>query len=232
MPGPHLKLEQFQGPLELLLELIQTEQLKITELALAKVTEQFLIYLDTVAENRPEALADFLVVAARLVYLKSRALLPDLPPAEAEDGVGLVDQLKLYQQYAAASRLVARQWEQGAVAYGRSDARWSVAVWSPPLRLTLADLRASMQQLVGRLKPALVLPEVPIARGVSVKEKIFSLWEALRRRHPLRWSELFRGGQNRTEAIVSFLALLELVKERRVAINQPSAFAELTVEPV
>src|SRR3989338_9236417 len=97
------KLEQFEGPLHLLLELIEAEKLDITSIALSKVTDQFLDYLTETSDLHPEELADFLVVAARLLLIKSRALLPSLT-GEGDEEADLERQLKIYREYYEASK--------------------------------------------------------------------------------------------------------------------------------
>src|SRR3989338_2895506 len=116
-----LKLEKFEGPLDLLLQLVDQEKLSITEIALSKITEQFFSYLDTLEKNRPEELADFLVVAARLIFLKSHNLLQYVNPQEEDAGPALADQLKLYKQYVKASKTINILWQAGKMAYGRIE---------------------------------------------------------------------------------------------------------------
>src|SRR3989338_6596602 len=115
-----IKLEKFQGPLDLLLQLIEQDELNITEISLSNVTEQFFDYLNKLEESRSEELADFLVIATKLVYLKSKHLLPYLYP-EADEGPSLAEQLKLYKRYADASKEIGRLWEQGSIASGRIE---------------------------------------------------------------------------------------------------------------
>src|SRR3989339_1639297 len=98
-----LKLDNFEGPLDLLLQLIEQEDLNITDIALSKITEQFFVHLDKMGKNRSEELADFLVIAAKLIFLKSKNLLPYLNPEE-DEGESLADQLKMYKRYVEASK--------------------------------------------------------------------------------------------------------------------------------
>ena len=120
-----IKLEKFQWPLDLLLQLIEQEKMAITEISLSEVTEQFLNYLDKLSapgvdSDHSDFLADFLVIAAKLVYLKSKHLLPYLQPEE-DEGPNLADQLKLYKQYLEASKKILAFWQAERLAYGRTE---------------------------------------------------------------------------------------------------------------
>ena len=91
-----IKIENFEGPLDLLLQLIEQEELDITQVSLSAVAEQFISYLETIEKKEPEMLADFLLIAAKLLYIKSRALLPELEMELEEDSIDLARQLKMY----------------------------------------------------------------------------------------------------------------------------------------
>lgn len=227
-----LKLEKFQGPLELLLQLIDEEKLNITEIALAKVTEQYFKHMDTLDGERSEVLADFLVIATKLVYLKSKQLLPYLYP-EADEGPSLADQLKLYKRYADASKLVEELWNQGSVAYGRVEPPAprpeKITV---PLNSHPTDLHASFLQLLKRLRPVAPLPEVSIDHSVSVKQKVESIFNWLKQWTTMSFKKLLGQAETKTEVIVSFLALLELVKQNKVKIEQGGAFEDMMIKKV
>ncbi|MSU74920.1 MAG: segregation/condensation protein A [Candidatus Magasanikbacteria bacterium] len=227
-----LKLEKFQGPLELLLELIEEEKLNITEVALGQVTEQYFKHLDTLGGERSELLADFLVIATKLVYLKSKQLLPYLYPEE-DEGPSLADQLKLYKRYADASKLVENLWNEGNVSYGRVEpppARSPEMV--VPVNAHPHDLHASFVFLLKRLKPIAPLPEVRIDHTFSVKQKVESIFNFLKQWTHLSFKKLLGQSENKTEVIVSFLALLELVKQEKITIKQSDAFGDMEIRRV
>ena len=123
-PLVSLKLDKFEGPLDLLLQLIDQEKLPITEVAIGQVTEQYLQALRTIEGGmHPEILADFLVMAARLLYLKSRALFPRMGLDAEEEGVALEDQLRLYQKFVEASKVIEKIFHPGSIHLrGRSSA--------------------------------------------------------------------------------------------------------------
>ncbi|HSR89447.1 MAG TPA: segregation/condensation protein A [Candidatus Udaeobacter sp.] len=224
-----LKLEKFEGPLDLLLQLVDQEKLSITEIALAKVTEQFFSYLDKLEENRSEELADFLTVAVRLVYLKSHHLLQYALPKEEDTGPGLADQLKLYKQYVDASKTVNNLWGENKVAYGRTEPPVKNEEFTLPINAAADNLHKSMVFLVNRLKPLEPLPKVTIDHSISVKQKIDSIRHLLKNGRELSFNNLLAAAQNKTEIIVSFLAILELVKEKSINFKQTNSFADLLV---
>lgn len=226
-----VKLEKFEGPLDLLLQLIEGEKLAITEISLAEVTDQFFGYLNTLPEERSDELADFLVIATRLVYLKSRQLLPYLYPAE-EEGPDLAEQLKFYKRYADASKIVEGYWKKDAMAYGRIEPHPVPEGFNPPQNAGLTDLYTAISALLKRIKPINPLPEVRLDHTVSVREKVKAIYDVLLKMKSLRFEDMFEGVANRSEVIVTFLALLELVKSERAVIHQEKAFENLLIEKV
>ncbi|MBI5729494.1 MAG: segregation/condensation protein A [Candidatus Magasanikbacteria bacterium] len=225
-------LEKFQGPLDLLLQLIEEEKMAITEVNLSEVTEQFFKYLQTLEETNPEELADFLIVASRLVYLKSRHLLPYLYPPEEDEGASLADQLKLYKRYADASRFVEERWNASGLSYGRLEPMRPPTGFVLPLNGAASDLHHAFILLVARLKPIAVLPKVSIDHAVSIKDKIAAIYDVFKRVKEMSFKDLLSGAANRTEVIVSFLAILELIKEQKVSVTQSAAFADMTLNKV
>ncbi len=216
-----LKLERFEGPLDLLLQLVEKEELPIAEVSLASVTEQYLQYLETQTDLAPEELADFLVVAAKLLLLKSRVLLPNLFVDEEEGTESLTRQLELYRHYVEASRQMAKRLAARSFSYAHERLPIAeTATFSPPSDLKADALYASFARLVADLaryvRPA---PEV-IHRTVSLQEKIGVLRKLLTGTTEVSFHQMLSEAKNRMEIIVSFLAVLELVKQRTVVARQ------------
>jgi len=224
-----LKLEKFDGPLDLLLQLIDQEKLSISEIALSKVTEQFFSYLDKLEKNRSEELADFLVIAARLVYLKSHSLLQYAYPEDEDAGPSLADQLKLYKQYVEASHTINNLWEKQTVAYGRVEPPVKSVEFVLPANAQTKNLHDSMVFLLNRLKPMEPLPKVSIDHSISIKQKIDAIRDLLKKGKEISFKNLLSSAQNKTEVIVSFLAILELVKQKSVRFRQVNAFEDLMI---
>lgn len=226
-----VRLKQYSGPFELLLTLIDDQKLNITDVSLSQVTEQFLQHLDTLEENRAEELADFLVVAARLLLLKSRALLPQFFPEE-DEGQSLEEQLRLYQMFIAAAGEINNRWNQHAYSYPRIEPPHFPEHPIRPNNFTLTALHESMTALVRRLTPPKPLPETSIDKKMSVKERIDMIRKLLHSSRALHFSKLLGDAENRTEVIVSLMALLELVKQKVIVLRQDRAFTDIAIERV
>lgn len=221
---------QFSGPLDLLLELINTRKMAISELALGEVTEQYLTYLDTLEERRPEDIADFLVVATRLLLLKARQLLPDM--TEEEEGPSLEEQLRLYQAFREAAKQFNRAWLGERSAAFRLEPSRRSSTFQPPANVSLGALHDTILQIIRRLEPPKPIVYATIDRAVSVREKIESIRTALSRLKRLQFTDMITDASNRTEVIVSFLAILELVKQQVVSLHQEQAFGDITIQRV
>ena len=116
-----IRISNFEGPLDLLLQLIEKEELDITEVSLLQVTEQYLDYLEKVEDKKPDELADFLLIAAKLLYIKSRVLLPELEMDEEENATDLAVQLKMYKKYVAARKIIQRRFENDNFPFSRPE---------------------------------------------------------------------------------------------------------------
>jgi segregation and condensation protein A len=225
-------VEKFEGPLDLLLQLIEQEELDISEVSLTKVADQFVVY---VRKNKgkivPEELADFLVIAAKLVYMKSKLLIPSLSDAELEEGPDLATQLRLYQQFVAASRVIDRQWRKGMVCFPRErrPMRSLDVRFSPPPGVNIDMLCDVMRQVIERLAPIVKLPEAALKRVVTIQDKIGEFARKLRTHSKITFSTFITKVRDRSEAVISFLALLELVKQRVVKVDQENLFEEIEI---
>ena len=226
-----LQLKQFSGPLDLLLDLLQNKKLSINELALSEVTEQYLLYLDQMDDEHVHELADFLVVATRLLFLKSQQLLPQFDPEE-EDGPSLEEQLRRYKVFVSASKQVQDRWLAPRRSVFRIEPSHTSHIFLPPGNVTLEMLRMGMVQLLSRIEPPKALPHTQIDKSISIKEKIIIIRKLLEKRKRMSFKELLSDAQNKTEVIIGFLALLELVKGRVVGLQQSDTFGDIVVERV
>ncbi len=228
-----IKLDAFSGPLQLLLELVEKQDLPITEVALAKVTEDYLKHLE--ANEVPSSeLADFLVVAARLLYLKSAAILPT-PPAEEEDAGALAAQLKLYKEFVVATEYVDALYRAGRVSYGRPVNATKLPVvtaFRPPENATPSALQSLFATLLKRLEPFFTLQQTTMHKIVSVQERIKQIREVLLERAQMSFKDITKGAGSRIEVVVSFLALLELMKQKAIMAVQSSAFGDIELKRV
>ncbi len=227
----NVKLRQFEGPLDLLLQLIEKNELDISTLALADITEQYLGTLERVERLHPDELADFLVVAAKLLYIKSKVLLPQLELPE-DEGLSLEDQLRLYKTFVAAADGIKRLYRKRHVMYGREHTALIAPSFSPPKNVQSEGLRAVFCDILKKLEPLFVIPESVIIRTISIQERIQSIRELVQTHVTLNFGKLLESATTRTEIIVTFLALLELVKQRSAAVVQDGNFTDIRIEHV
>lgn len=228
-----VKLEQFDGPLHVLLELIQKQELPITEVSLATVAEDYLSYVET-KEVPPAELADFLVVATKLLLLKSQAILPDdeeLP--EEEDPGNLALQLRLYKEFVDASKTIESLFNHPFRAHPRAKADIVKAEQDVLTTTVTPDaLHESFMKMLKRLEPFFKLQTKAMERVVSVKERLNEIKDAILSRAKMSFREIAKGGSSKVDVVVSFLALLELVKQRTVNVVQSGAFDEIEIKRV
>lgn len=226
-----VKTEQFEGPFPLLLSLIEEQKMDITKISLAKITEQYLKHLEKIEELYPLELADFLVVATKLLLIKSHALLPYLALPEAEE-TNLAEQLKIYKEYYEAAGKMEQIIKARNFTYPRMDNAFlsPEVVFSPPKSLQAGDLFYYFQDVLSSLEPVIKLPKAAIAKAVTLKEKIFQLQQNLAKCEKLSFKELMASSENKTEIIVTFLALLEMVKEQYISVNQEQSCSDIIIE--
>lgn len=226
---PHtVKIDQFEGPLDLLLQLIEQEELDVTAVSLASVCEQYIARLREVEDRLPEEIADFLVIAAKLLYLKSLTLIPGAE-AEPEDTTGLAAQLERYRAFLEASHEIARRLASGRVSYGAERTLVLAPTFLPPPRLTVDALRVTFARILEELEPIVRIPRAVIGRVISIEERVSELRQLIAERPAASFADVLRGRATRQDAIVSFLAILELVKQRVIEVQQDGRFAPITI---
>lgn len=212
-----------------MLELIESEKMDISEVGLSKITEKFLAHLEEVERVSPMELADFLVVAAKLLYLKSRSLLPNLPDDE-DSGLSLADQLKIYQRFAEAAVRIADRLAEHHESYQLPKRTEDIVSFSPP-ELSPADVKDALLDVISRAAPYISLPEALMAKTVSVEEKISELISRMERESKMLFSSLAKRG-SKSEIVINFLALLELLRQQRIRVKQIDTFHDIEIESV
>ena len=232
--SPHyqIQLPVFEGPLDLLLRLVERDELDITTVALAQVTDQYLAYMAELERRQVKELADFLVVAAKLLLIKSLALLPHpsrLTP-EAEDvGDELVRQLQAYKRFKEIAALLHERERQGLRGYVRIA---PLPRLEPQLDLgevTISDLLAVVQEALDAV-PAPPVGEVVTPVTVTIAQQIVRIGDQLARRRQVRFREVLSEATTRIEIVVTLMALLELIKQDRVRVRQEQLFGEIVIE--
>ena len=227
-----VKVQNFEGPLDLLLQLIENEKLEITEVSLAQVTEQYIQILhQSEKQIRTEELADFLVIASRLLLIKSRALLPFLQWEEEEGVEELTSQLKLYKEYLEATKVI-----QGIIAKKKfCFSREKLLTgqengFAPPPKLVKDRLAEVFRVIINGLEPLFNLPTEIVRKTISIQEKIQQIREMIYRQATAKFSDILKEAKDKTEIIVSFLALLELMKQKIIVVKQDNTFDDITIE--
>jgi segregation and condensation protein A len=222
-----LHLETFEGPLELLLSLIEQRQLEITRVSLAQVADQYLVQLHALPQLDRDLLADFLAIGARLLLLKSRALLlSDEPDPVAEEvATDLTERLATYRVFRAAAEVLRDLELRGERTYPAAGQPLG-SVAQPPLEPTSPQLlEATMRRLLSEPLPETV--ELPGIARASVDERRALVLDALRARPRLRFTEV--AGNTVDQVVATFLAILELFRRGLIRLDQPALFGELAI---
>lgn len=226
-----VKLEQFEGPLDLLLELIQKEKLEITRISLAKVTDSYLEYLKQNLNISSENLSDFLVVAARLILIKSKALLPilELTPDEEESIAELEARLALYKKFKEVSEALGARFNKREFSFSRKGFEGVKQGFFPPPNIDAVVLEKVMSRIMAEMPKSEKLAEERVKEVITLEEKMNQLKESLEERIETSFKHLTKNAKDRTEIIVTFLAILELFKERIINLEQSELFGEIKI---
>jgi segregation and condensation protein A len=223
----------FDGPLDLLLQLVESNELDITTLSLIQVTEPFVAHVkEHQGKIPPEELADFLVVAAKLVYLKSKAILPELHDPLLEEGPDLETQLRMYKAFVEAAAKLGELARSGRTSFGRAAPLKLPAeqVFSPPVGVTGFSLVELFRGVIRRLEPIAQLPKAALERAVTIEEKIEELRTKVKNLMRVSFHRYLSESSSKQEMVVAFLALLELVKQRVVSVKQGTLFEDIELE--
>ena len=231
-----VRLENFQGPLDLLLHLIKKNEVDIHDIPIALITEQYLEYIELMQEMNLDLAGEFLVMAATLIHIKSRTLLPRPPSAEemaAEEEdprEALVRRLLEHQRFKAAAELLHERETVRSAQWPRSDAAVADVAGEevePELEVDLFSLIAAFHGVLERAKhrPRVLLPP----EQVSIESRIEALLTRLSETEACGFEELFGDVSDRADLIVTFLALLEMIRLKLVRIFQSGSFGEIRV---
>jgi segregation and condensation protein A len=232
-----VQFEVFEGPLDLLLYLVRKEEVDIYEVNLTRIATQFVQYLELMRELDLDVAGEFLVMASTLMLIKSRELLPVDQQAQTEGDEDeddprweLIRQLVEYKKFKdAAADLQGRELEQEQI-YPRKPGRLEPQS-SQPLRpeVSLFDLLAAVNLVLQRHQQRQGPRDIVEDRW-TVSEKIEQLRQLIGQRSQLQFSELFERATSRSEVVVTFLAMLELIRLRVLSVRQTAAFSEIQID--
>lgn len=228
-----VQLEIFEGPLDLLLHLIKKNEVSITDIPIAAITEQYLATLDLMQSLNLDIAGEFLVMAATLIHIKSRMLLPaGEDEADEEEGVDpraeLVRRLLEYQRYKEAAAALEQRELLARDVFVRSVAPAEEAPPRAFRELSVFDLLGALKQVLERL-PRDAVHEVTLDK-ITVREKMTLILEILRERPSVYFESLFAELKSRMEVVVTFLAMLELVKVRAIRVFQEQLNGPIVIE--
>lgn len=226
-----IKTEKFEGPLDLLLQLIEQEQLDITTVSLARITEHYIAQLESLAWTRnPDELADFLVVASKLLLIKSRSLLPHLSMEDEREIEGLKQQLKIYQEFHRAAKMLDALSRARTVLFHRQSLPISEIVsFAPPHRWSTEKLARIFLEVWKRQERPAEVTRITLDPRLSLEQKICEIREMVTKKLVCAFRDVLKTQPSKTEIIVSLLALLELVKQQSALCEQPTLFGEITI---
>ncbi|MEY3283585.1 MAG: hypothetical protein RIR86_1598 [Acidobacteriota bacterium] len=227
-----VRLEVFEGPLDLLLFLIRKDEIDIKDIPIARITEQYLEYLSLMQQLDIAVAGDFLVMASTLIYIKSKMLLPPPPPDATPDGeeslledprAELVARLLEYQKYKSAANMLYSRGEIEAACYTRGAIETDKN--NPEVSATVFDLLRVFREMLNRAESAV---EMEIHRDeVTMAEKLAQINALLDAKEEVNVRELFALSRTKRELIVTFLTFLEMVKARRIRLIQREIFGEI-----
>ncbi len=235
--GYRVQLPVFEGPLDLLLHLIERDELEITRISLARVTDQYMQYLATLEELEVDDLSDFILVAARLLLIKSQALLPRPPapqmPSDEDTADELVRQLLIYKQFKKAAEFLQSRQEQGKRCYVRLAP-------APRLETGIEHLEpVSLEALLAAAWRAMLAPDAapPVNNAIApfaitIHDQIQLITQALIQKLHISFTHLLTHAYTRQEVAITFLAVLELIKQQCVQARQDRMFGEILILPL
>jgi segregation and condensation protein A len=229
-----IKLPEFEGPMDLLLHLIRENKVDIYDIPISLITGQYLEYIEIMKELDLEIAGEFLVMAASLIQIKSRMLLPpdeELPPEEMEDPrLELVQRLLEYQSFKDAASILKEREEERLKIFGRQpEDPEEEEVLSPEPYLfdvNLFDLLAAFKKLLADAPPEM---RTITRETLTVKDKMMHIVDMIENLESIRFEELFKESFTRVQLIVTFLALLELLRLGLARVYQENEFGNIWI---
>lgn len=227
-----VKLDIFEGPLDLLLHLVKKNEVELSDIPMATITDQYIAYLALLQQLDLDVAGEYLVMAATLLHLKSRLLLPEDEVTEEDEGedprAKLVRQLLEYQRFKEAADSLNHRDLLDRDVFARTPARdEDEAEQDLVYDVSLGNLLDALQEVLRRAAPEVV--HQVILEQVSLREQLCAVLDILRERTDVLFTDLFPGGETRLHILTTFLALLELVRTRMVRIRQEEPFGPIVL---
>lgn len=233
MPSDYqVKTEAFEGPLELLLDLVEKRKLFINEISLATVADDYISHLKSFEKLPIDFVSSFLIVASTLILIKSKSLLPtlDLTVEEKQDIEELESRLKEYQRIRELSVHVKRLFGSEVI-FPKGQSRIREAVFAPSEEIKTPGIFAAMQDVIARFPKKVSLPKIIVKKVVSLEEMMDKLAERITSNFKMSFREFAGVGKTeKVNVIVSFLAMLELVKQGMISVTQDEGTEDIHME--
>ena len=228
-----VRVGEVEGPLELILDLIEKRKLHISDVSLSQVADDFIEYIKSFEEFPIADSADFILVASTLLLIKSKSLLPTLSlTEEEEEGIhDLETRLKIYKRIKDASLNVQNLFGKSII-FSQSQQRKIEPIFSPHQSMNLLSLAQAIKDIIKSLPKKENVPKAVVRKVISLEETIDNLTKRITQGLKMKFSD-FSGSLNKTErvnVIVSFLAMLELVKQGIIHVSQEQNFGDINME--
>lgn len=223
----------YEGPLDLLLQLIERAELDITKLSLAIITDQYLQYIHQLTDLAADEVSAFLVIAAKLLQIKSEALLPRPPqrePGEEDPGEALAKQLIVYKRYREIAGILNQREVDGVRTYLRVAPPPKLESSYDLTGISIDDIAAAAQEIFTDLNLVEALKTAVPPSRVTIREKITLITNSLRLQKSVSFQSLVNRENSRLEIVVTFLAMLELIKRHLVRVSQDGLFGDISLE--
>ena len=228
----NVKTEVFEGPLDILLDLIEKRKLLVNDVSLAKVADDYIEHIRALGELPIADTAQFVLIASTLILIKSKSLLPGIELTEEEEqSIGdLENRLKMRQKYRELSVHIKKLF--GArMLFAPQPRKETVAVFAPDKQTTPANLFSKIKFVLASIPKPEVLPKTVVKKVISLEEAIVSLTERISKNLKMKFKDFAPADKGeKIGLIISFLAMLELVKQGIIAVRQDKAFHEIEME--
>lgn len=227
-----VKVGEFEGPLDLLLSLIEKKKMHIGEIPLAQVADDYIAYLRDAGDVPAGKIADFLLIASTLMLIKSVALLPnlELTPEEKESMEDLEARLRNYERLKELAVGLKKIFGKEVI-FLPEESRPAITVFAPGPEITLDNISASAHFLLTNLPKKEKIPEVTVRKIISLEEVVSNLAERIQKSLKMKWSDFSSEHKgDRVGIIVSFLGMLELVKRGAIEVRQDALFRDIDIE--
>ncbi len=234
LDGYKIKTDKFEGPFGLLLSLIENKKLFINDISLAQVTEDYLNYVNSIDGSKTREISSFIVIAATLLLIKSKSLLPnlDLSVEEEKEITNLEDRLKLFEKYSTLALNVQKLFGKNII-FPLAERNKKIKIFVPDEMINASSMRELALELLNKIPKKVELPEVEVKKVISIEEMIENLSERIQKNVQMNFREFAGRAVTKEEkvyVIVGFLAMLELVRQGLLSVMQDNNFEDIMLE--